>query len=1254
MELVSAQEVDVSSILIDKAYDEYQKISKDFILNQQETMEVLRNWRKSMLVESYSTRLDNIEKNLNLSNTNLIENFETFIKENGESSLDDVLMIRLAQLNFEKANLDFNANMKKYQQRLDLYTKGLISEAPEPPIPDFKKTIQISQEFVKNFPNSPLLDKSYYLIGFCLEEMMRDSEALPYYEKIVSQFPNSSFFDEVAWRSADIYFNSQKYESAEVLYQRLVEVKSSYQYKALYKLGAVHFAKKNYQRATQVFELLVGNLVDMPSRSLEESTLLEEGYDYLAAILSQDSKTQINSKYRDEVIYRLGQIYKKRLDEESMKSTYMYAVQEYPKSPWIPRMYSELITVFDDDGNEERVNFYRNKLIQLLTANNQWWSANEVYKLASFEAQDLLEFHLLKSAQFYANKGYKSNSYDLLETARSRYFNFITKYSWSPFAERAKLELADIEYFLERYAIASKYYFELVNEAESFVIREEAAYSLIWSESKKVKYDLSFNSAFYLARAGEKTQLSLQENVFIQAANYYAAKVPRSNRRNKVLYKVAEIYASKGQLDFAIQALNTIVSDLENSDFTSFNAYRLLADIYNIKNDWKSVQVVMELQKSSSYAPSQVDQDKENLLARNREKLEKGLSLELEGSYSLAAEEFERFILDNSRSSAVPIVQLKLAALYDKLHIMTKLQETIVKLERTSFVAEAMYLKAQMLSKQSLFDDAAKLFEEFSLQHPKHNWFEAAAMNAVSIRSQMRQHQLIIDYFKKANLSTYSPYLFYAYLNSLYELKRYDEVIKSTTSFAKKGEVDSSRLLNYILKSYFAKDDFINLSKTCPSVKALDDSKNKTAYLNYNLAFCQFVDLRAIVTVPETRMDQIQVELNEIAAYRVDEVIVNAVNIVLELSDLKNTNKDQFQAFAQKGWELARQTPFSLESKRLAKNYFQIFSKYPIHLGQLMNWRLSLNRIYDYRTLAMPEWKTLQVECQRDTANCVKGLESLLRSNASSADVFENLILAYINRGDDVNAVRVLKAYSQQLDWPQMAIDLHYVMGISNQIPQEKLKYEGQLSSPLGIMAVIEREIEAKNYKEALKFIRLNVGVNPFYPQTYARAALLYYERGFPELARTVLNNGYLTTQSPLIESLLYQINAVTYSNTNVGRVEVTQDLGPIQKYALAFAAIKNKDTKTFDQMRGQLKLYEIFDQNLVYTQNIYSDSKLDIPESSFSYHAKWMLQLYKFSHAQNPLNFENLKDVQLLGYKHPGQIEVDQISNFRAPAGGL
>lgn len=143
-----------------------------------------------------------------------------------------------------------------------------------------------------------------------------------------------------------------------------------------------------------------------------------------------------------------------------MRSVFIAATQKFPRSLQLPLMYSELIESFENAQDVEMANNYRSQFVQALTQDQKWWNENEEYKNIAFKTQDLLEFNLIKSAEYYAEKGYSKNDMSQLQIAKNRYFNFITKYSWSSYRDYAKLELADLEYFLGNYAQASNYYFE--------------------------------------------------------------------------------------------------------------------------------------------------------------------------------------------------------------------------------------------------------------------------------------------------------------------------------------------------------------------------------------------------------------------------------------------------------------------------------------------------------------------------------------------------------------------------------------------------------------------------------------------------------------------------------------------------------------------------------------------------------------------------------------------------------------------------
>src|SRR5690606_18132463 len=117
----------------------------------------------------------------------------------------------------------------------------------------------------------------------------------------------------------------------------------------------------------------------------------------------------------------------------------------------LPEMYEEVIKSYEDEQDYEKANEVRSEFVQTLTNNQDWWNNNFDYKTTYFDTQDSLELSLIKSAEFHAEKGYRKKDMKQLQIAKKRYFDFVTQYPWSTYKYYAKLELADLEYYLGNY-----------------------------------------------------------------------------------------------------------------------------------------------------------------------------------------------------------------------------------------------------------------------------------------------------------------------------------------------------------------------------------------------------------------------------------------------------------------------------------------------------------------------------------------------------------------------------------------------------------------------------------------------------------------------------------------------------------------------------------------------------------------------------------------------------------------------------------
>lgn len=1247
---VQAQQSSETESLIIESYRDYIKASQDYIMTQREAATHIREWRKKRLAEIFDQRLEEIESNLLLSNSSLIDEFQKFLRENGVESLDDMLLIRLSQLYFEKANLEFNQQMKKSQER------GGLGDVP---VPNYKRAILFSKLFIAKFPGSPIGDKAYYLLGFAHEEMGNPAESLAYYEGLLKNYPASPYAEEVAWRLGEIYYSKGNFAKAEEMYQRLSKIKGSFYTKALYKLGATHFAKRDLNKAIETFEKLISDINKDKNASLEDRALVEEGLDYLATILSHNIKAPISKDYQAEAWYRLGLLYKKRLDEKSMRIVFVNAAKKFPSSSRLPLMYTELIESYEAIQDSEAANRVRSQLIQVLTQNQEWWNKNESYKNIVFQTQDLLEYNLIKSAEYHADKGYLNKDTNQLQIAKNRYYNFITKYSWSPYKNYAKLELADLEYFLGNYTQASNYYFEIVNEADSPMLREEAAYSLVWSEVKKVGYNLNFDTIAVVPRGGEKSAFTPEEKVFSQAALFYISKIKNSPRKNKIIFKLAELYAERGELETSAQYLNMIISDTDTNNLIAVRAYRFLMEIYNSRNDWASLVSVQELYNSAYYVGDVESLDRENLKQKYRDKLESVYNHELEGKYLDAALEIEKVMIQNPRSPMNDFLILKAAHLYLRANQYDRANGAITRLESSKYKAEAKFLKALALYKTARLDEAAHHLEEFARQYRKHSWFEESVLNVISIRTQMNAEEKVVGFIKSLNPLSLPAYIYYSYVQSLLSLKKFDEVYKAVAATKGKPQYDTYKMQYFALKAQHDRFDYVGLEKTCASIeKALQVRTTQIALGTLNKSFCEYTKLKTLVGKSDVSLEQIVNRLNVIYSYKIDFITTLALNEIISKSDLKNTFRAQFEQLIQKGWSIARLYPLSSETQQLSQSVLSYTNKLPLTISYMMNWRAGAGELFDFVNFAdkSDSWKDVRSYCEsRQYNECLSGLKSIYSTNKGEKkyEILENLIVVSLKLNNDEELETWVTEYIKDSNANERSQIFAHFVGMQDRIPEDKRGILLLQNDPLSVSAKAVEYWIGREHKRAIDTLLQVLKEYPNSAYPYFVLSQIYFDLGQPLVARTIAANGFDNTESKALLALSYQLNALTFSMTSTKNIEFKRDQSLAETFAIGLASLKNKDLETLDKVYKVTKSYKSWFDMVKALELVYTGSnKFKSDSKSSSRYTQWLNELYKLSRGSEIFSLERINSIAQKYHVLPNYREIERMNSRRDIAG--
>lgn len=139
---------------------------------------------------------------------------------------------------------------------------------------------------------------------------------------------------------------------------------------------------------------------------------------------------------------------------------------------------------------------------------------------------------------------------------------------------------------------------------------------------------------------------------------------------------------------------------------------------------------------------------------------------------------------------------------------------------------------------------------------------------------------------------------------------------------------------------------------------------------------------------------------------------------------------------------------------------------------------------------------------------------------------------------------------------------------------------------------------------------------------------------------------------------MLYQINTVTFSNTQIGLSDISFDTSNPEIFGLAFAAIKNNDQKSLTKVYAAIKSSKNWFDMIKSVELLYlkpSAFRSDVNESNN--YILWLTKLMSLSKSQSIVDVENIKRLSEFGVKNPSMREIEKVLSIRVPAdtgGGL
>ena len=559
-----------------------------------------------------------------------IRDAELFLSRHPDSNIGDKVMIRLAELYYERAQDVFQRLMIEYDRLYARFDQGELSEPPREPKKDFSDALNTYAGLIERYPHSDLVDDAFYNIGFLLEEAALPDSAQAYYRKVLEEFPDSDLMPDVYLRIAEYYFNPPQndLETAIRYYKRILGYHESARYdEALYRLGWCHYRRGEYSEAISYFTLLADDVYNSrsydPLQKFTNPSLVDESIEYIALSFLEYGGPEGASEYLEEIggrdygiriLRRIGDAY---LDEKedygNALTAFNLLLQNYPNNPTAPHVQRRIVRCYRRLEDRVMAFLARDLLFTRYREGGEWWAANpdpEVRK----DAVELAKTALRDNISVLLNRGQESKDLNLFEQSVVESRKFLQAFpddSTAPlihwnmaFTLDTKLKRTEQAY--EEYLKISNAYWNTKYQrfaAENAVaLAHEAAVNAIRMAEQRAAADQEVTitqireaddavASFRERMRLQPTMLSPVEIRLAEAYDNFVRLFPHAEETPLFLANAGALYYTHNRFSEALKYFKTLLRHFPGSEEVNEARYAIMESYFG-KGDFSSSEIV--------------------------------------------------------------------------------------------------------------------------------------------------------------------------------------------------------------------------------------------------------------------------------------------------------------------------------------------------------------------------------------------------------------------------------------------------------------------------------------------------------------------------------------------------------------------------------------------------------------------------------------------------------------------------------------
>ncbi|MCK9531764.1 MAG: tetratricopeptide repeat protein [Gammaproteobacteria bacterium] len=245
-------------------------------------------------------------------------------------------------------------------------TVPLHPEAADAQQADALEAIALYQKLLAKYPLYERNDQVLYQMARAYEELGEVEEAMKVMNRLVAEFPQSRYVDEVQFRRGEYFFTRKRFLDAEEAYQVVVGIGpgSSFHELALYKLGWSFYKQELYEDGLHRFMALLDhqvasgtdfqNVTDNIDKKRIDDTfrVVSFAFSYLggADAVSDYFNRYGTRTYEENVYSNLGEHYLEKRRYNDAALAYGTFVRLHPFHKASPRFDMRIIEIYKEGG----------------------------------------------------------------------------------------------------------------------------------------------------------------------------------------------------------------------------------------------------------------------------------------------------------------------------------------------------------------------------------------------------------------------------------------------------------------------------------------------------------------------------------------------------------------------------------------------------------------------------------------------------------------------------------------------------------------------------------------------------------------------------------------------------------------------------------------------------------------------------------------------------------------------------------------